>query len=161
MQLTLHVTRRTPHGASRLVQTISTWSVKTRRAPSRHCREARVYGHTTTAIHDIEYPPPPRPRPAFRARYLHKGDRYRGGLSENVSFDILAPSLLRSVIELDKSVPGGGGGAFTRIITDRTPDKSPSRTMFMLSADSSLNPFNTAVPIWVQTTLIPSALSPI
>ena len=27
--------------------------VKTRRAPSRHCRYARVYGHTTTAMHDI------------------------------------------------------------------------------------------------------------
>ena len=38
------------------------WSVKTRRAPSRHCRDARVYGHTTTAIHDNEYSPPlPRP----------------------------------------------------------------------------------------------------
>ena len=30
-------------------------SVKARRAPSRHCRDARVYGHTTTAMHEIEY----------------------------------------------------------------------------------------------------------
>ena len=30
------------------------WSVETRRAPpSRHCRGARVYGHTTTAMHDL------------------------------------------------------------------------------------------------------------
>ena len=29
--------------------------MKTRHAPSRHCRHARVYGHTTTAMHDIEY----------------------------------------------------------------------------------------------------------
>ena len=29
--------------------------------PSRHCRDARVYGHTTTAMHDIEYTPPPAP----------------------------------------------------------------------------------------------------
>ena len=43
MQFTLHVTRRTPHGASRLVHAMSDWSVKTRRAPSRHCRDARVY----------------------------------------------------------------------------------------------------------------------
>ena len=28
------------------------------RSPSRHCRDARVYGHTTTAMRDIEYPPP-------------------------------------------------------------------------------------------------------
>ena len=45
------------------------WSVKTRRTPSRHCRGARVYGHTTTVMHDTEYispieytPPPARAR---------------------------------------------------------------------------------------------------
>ena len=36
MQLTLHATPLTPHAASRLVHAISAWSVKTRRAPSRH-----------------------------------------------------------------------------------------------------------------------------
>ena len=41
-----------------LVQSMSSvWSVKTRRAPSRYCRDARVRGHTTTAMHDIEYTP--------------------------------------------------------------------------------------------------------
>ena len=53
MQLTLRATRRTRHGASRLVYTMSAWSVKTGRAPSRHCRDARVYGHTTSTMHDI------------------------------------------------------------------------------------------------------------
>ena len=52
-RLTLLATRRTPHGASCLVLAMSDWSVKTRRAPSRHCRDARVYGHTTTAMHDM------------------------------------------------------------------------------------------------------------
>ena len=47
MQLTLHATRRTPDGALRLVQAKSAWSVKTRRAPSRHCSDTRVYAHTT------------------------------------------------------------------------------------------------------------------
>ena len=60
MQLPLHATRRTPHGASRLGQAMPGWSVKARRAPSRYCRDARVYGHTTTAMHDTEYTPPPR-----------------------------------------------------------------------------------------------------
>ena len=86
-QLALHSTRRTPHGASRLVQAISAWSVKIRRAPPRHCRDARIYGHTTTAIHDestrhpipcniVAYPPhsatyvitPPRPLSPLRTR---------------------------------------------------------------------------------------------
>ena len=58
MQLTLRATRLTPHGASRLVQAMSTWSVETRRAPFRHRRDARVYGHTTTARHDMSVPPP-------------------------------------------------------------------------------------------------------
>ena len=51
-QLTL-ATRRTPHGASRLVQAMSAWWVKTRRAPSRHFRDARVYAHTTTAMRPL------------------------------------------------------------------------------------------------------------
>ena len=55
MQLILYATRRTPQGASRLVQAVSPWSMKTRHAPYRRCRNARVYGHTTTAMHDIEY----------------------------------------------------------------------------------------------------------
>ena len=48
MQLVLHATRLTPYGASRLVQAMSAWSVKTRRAPARHCRDTRVYGHAST-----------------------------------------------------------------------------------------------------------------
>ena len=43
MQLTLHTARQTPDGASRLGQAMSPWSVKTQPAPSRHCRDARVY----------------------------------------------------------------------------------------------------------------------
>ena len=30
---------------------MSAWLVKTRRAPARHSRNARAYGHTTTATH--------------------------------------------------------------------------------------------------------------
>ena len=59
MQLTLHATRRSLRGASHLVLAMSAWSVKNRCAPSRHCRDARVYGHTTTAMHDNEHCPPP------------------------------------------------------------------------------------------------------
>ena len=50
-----YCTSSTPHGASRLVQAMPAWSVKSRRAPSRHCRDARVYGHTTTVMHHNEY----------------------------------------------------------------------------------------------------------
>ena len=42
------------------VQAVSAWSVKTRFSPSRHCTDARVHGHTTMAMHDIEYPPTPQ-----------------------------------------------------------------------------------------------------
>ena len=65
MQLTLRATCQTPHGAPRLVQALSAWSMKTRHAPFRHCSDARVYGHTTTSMHEIgyiapiEYTPPP------------------------------------------------------------------------------------------------------
>ena len=56
-KLPLHATRPTPHGASRLVRTKSVWLVKTRRVPSRRCRDARAYGHMTTAMHDMWIPP--------------------------------------------------------------------------------------------------------
>ena len=58
MPFTLRATRQTPHGASRLMQAMSAWLVKTRRAPSRHSRDARVHGHTTTAMHKLSTPPP-------------------------------------------------------------------------------------------------------
>ena len=58
MQFTLHATRRTPHGASRLVQAMPAWLVITRHAPSQHSRDARVYGHTTAAMHKLSTPPP-------------------------------------------------------------------------------------------------------
>ena len=61
MQFTLHGTRRTPHGASCLVQAMSAWLVKIRRAPSWHIRDASVYGHTTTIMHKLSTPPPPPP----------------------------------------------------------------------------------------------------
>ena len=57
MQLTLHATRPTPHDSSRLVQAMSAWSVNVPRAPSRHCRDAGVYGLTTTAMHEMSTPP--------------------------------------------------------------------------------------------------------
>ena len=55
MQLTLHATRRTPHGASRLVQAMSAWLVKIRRAPSGivGMRGFNSYGHTTTVMHEM------------------------------------------------------------------------------------------------------------
>ena len=59
MPLTLHTTRRTPHGALRLVHAMSAWSVKTRRTPSRHRRDARAYGLKTSAVHEMSTPPPP------------------------------------------------------------------------------------------------------
>ena len=71
MQHTLYATRRTPHGASLcLVLAMSVWSVKTRRAPPRHCRDARVYGPTTTAMHDMSTHAPCFP--SFRrSSFLH------------------------------------------------------------------------------------------
>ena len=37
------------------------WLVKIRRAPSRHNRDARAYGHTTTGMHQLSTPPSPLP----------------------------------------------------------------------------------------------------
>ena len=71
MQLTLHATRRTPHGASRLAHAMSAWSVNSRRASSPHCR-MRVsipYGHTTTATHETSTSSPYR-TPLEKSEYI-------------------------------------------------------------------------------------------
>ncbi|CAM9741270.1 unnamed protein product, partial [Laminaria digitata] len=55
------------------------WWMKTqtRRAPSRNCRDARVYGHTTTAMHDDDYTPLPpatgHPRPLGEIFICNRG----------------------------------------------------------------------------------------
>ena len=82
MQLALHAARRTSHGASRLVHAMSTWSVQARRAPSRQCRDARVHGHTTTAVHEMSTfpsppPPPPRAKKCFSSFSLALNPRFR------------------------------------------------------------------------------------
>ena len=62
MQLALYATRRTPHAASRLVQAISVWSVKTRPAPYQRFIDARINGLETTAMYQMsELPPSPNP----------------------------------------------------------------------------------------------------
>ena len=61
-EFTLHATRRTSHDASRLVQAMSVCLVKTRPTPLGHSRDARVYGHTTTAMHKLS---PPTPFPPY------------------------------------------------------------------------------------------------
>ena len=56
IQVTLHATRRKPHGALRLVQAMSAWVVK----PDVVCPGIvgmRESVHTTMAMHDNEYPP--------------------------------------------------------------------------------------------------------
>ena len=40
-------------------------------APSWHCRGARVYGHTNTAMHGMRTPPLPPPASRFEAAVLH------------------------------------------------------------------------------------------
>ena len=110
MQFTLHATRRTPHGASRLVQAMSAWLVRTRRAPSRHGRDARVYIHTTTAIRKLStprLPPPPYPVTGRVSRYgrevpilpatahpLRSYCQVDGCLDEASSVDGMSPAVL-------------------------------------------------------------------
>ena len=62
------------YGASRLVQATSAWSAKTRRAPSRDCRDAKVYRLATTAMHDDEY----TPAPLLVSNKRQRGKRQRG-----------------------------------------------------------------------------------
>ena len=98
IQPTLRATRRTPSSTSRWVQAMSAWSVKPRHAPFRHSRDARVYVHTTTAMHKYRvphpFPPPPPPlrHPArFPRRFystfrIYKYDKLRHSLHSRLIF---------------------------------------------------------------------------
>ena len=57
-----------------LVQAMSAWLVKARRAPFRQSRDARVYGHTTTAMHKLSTPLPP-PVPRAQKKHTHTADQ--------------------------------------------------------------------------------------
>lgn len=61
MPLTLHATRPNPYGDSLLVQAMYFWLVKTKRDPSRYCRDAKVRGHTPTVMHANEAHTHPAP----------------------------------------------------------------------------------------------------
>ena len=87
MQLTLHAIRRTPSGSSRLVLAMSAWSGKTRRLPSRHCREARVHDHTTAAMHERIHPPPVHPHLPGQ----EKPDVFRPGIAGRQESMIIRP----------------------------------------------------------------------
>ena len=56
-------------------------SMKTLHAPSRHCRYARVYRHTTTAMHGMSTPPIPgvRPHPGDPHPFRGSNSSSRGG----------------------------------------------------------------------------------
>ena len=70
LQLILHATRPAPNGVSRLVQAMSGWSMKTWRAPSRLCRDARLYLSYDHGLAWIEYTPQPAPSRNGRAYLL-------------------------------------------------------------------------------------------
>ena len=70
IRLTPSATRRTAYGAQRLVQARSAWAVIARHVPSRHFRDARVYGHAISAMHAIEYSAP-TPLVLAPGRQLH------------------------------------------------------------------------------------------
>ena len=101
MQLILPATRQAPHVSlrARCKQAMSAWSAKTRRALSRHCRDARVYDHATTPMRDAEHTHP-RPLPAKKcARAVSyiishgKGARCDTGTQPRVLFSEAASSI--------------------------------------------------------------------
>ena len=57
----LHATRNTSLRFDVGARDVCLVTVKTRHAPSRHCGDARVYGHTTTAMREVSTRPPWKP----------------------------------------------------------------------------------------------------
>ena len=75
---TLYATRQTPHGAPRLVQAMPDRGKPDVLLPDIDCRDARVYGHTTTAMHKLSTaltwaarPPPAKKKGHMYRRTCH------------------------------------------------------------------------------------------
>ena len=71
----VHPTCNSPNTSRRFAlgaSSTSAWLVKTRRAPSRHSRHAKVYGHTTTGMRKLSTPPP-KPAILFNERFVAAG----------------------------------------------------------------------------------------
>ena len=63
MKVTHHASHRTPTVLRAWYTRCLPGRCKSRRAPSRHCRDVRVYGHMITAMHKLSTPPPPPAKP--------------------------------------------------------------------------------------------------
>ena len=148
MKLTLHADRRTPHGASRSVHAMSAWSVKTRRAPSQHCRDVRVNGLNCDYAQN-EYTPP---LPALRLHLPHfYTDRHRSRLY-TVRLDSFTPTNKVMACEtnngitfcrrqgpnpepfVDRTFRGGTTSATDfqlSVLTNRHPEYVPRKQQFM------------------------------
>ena len=83
------------------MQAMPAWLLKTRRAPSRHSRDARVYGYTITAMHKLSTPPPPRPP-------TKRNETYRVAFFLQVC---LTESVTRPTGQNTKQRPSRGGGS--------------------------------------------------
>ena len=107
MQLTLQPTRRTPHGASRLVQAMSAWLVKIRRAPSGivGMRGFNSYGHTTTVMHEMSTPsPPPTQTLAPTCCALQLNPDFPSALFNFGVSQLLAGDHFRSVLAMERAL---------------------------------------------------------
>ena len=105
---------------------MSAWSVKTRRAPSRQCRDARVNGHTTTARHDNECPPtrppgnpPDHPHPNFSMSLMvmctYGADTSSSVISITISPSDRGAAMRRAERYCDDILP------LTRVVPPRIP----------------------------------------
>ena len=77
------------------------WLVKTRRAPSRHSRDARVYGHTTTAMHKLSTHPVTTQKEFFI--------RYSGGGKQQIQSNQRSSKAI-----LQPAYPRPGGGVYNQ-----------------------------------------------
>ena len=72
--------------------TCPVWLVKTWRAPSRHCRDVRVYRRTTKAMHDVStrsLSPPEQPPPRTVLRGHQRRQAFVGLVKAYLGLNIL------------------------------------------------------------------------
>ena len=131
---------------------------KAQRAPSPHCRDARVYGHTTTTMHDITGggdPPPPRAQRGWE-------NNPRGDIEHTISTPLRVPNreavdTLRGLLHRYMSPRGGvplrphcarGGSPPPVMSTPSSPPSSPPSRIVCSCPILSPNPtMNIHIPM--------------
>ena len=133
--------------------------MKTRRAPSRHIRDARVYGHTTTAMHKLNTRPPCSRIPCNTLHYYHTPCSLAGVWSHSLVIKDIACHTSSASHPLSPGrvcshsratdVPLAHPRSISQLLVSRTPAAGLLRMVLITGGTLDTTPPYKAIPIMI------------